>query len=373
MASNKFWKAGAAGVALAGLGLLLAGPAHAQKRSRHAAARGEAVVTEDLLIDGNAPGLKLFVRNKHTGTTAPAQPGRTLVFIHGASTPTEAVFDVPLDAGNTSWADHLAQRGYDVWLVDVRGYGRSGVPDAVRAAGDAGGPFASTRDAVDDLGSAIEYIAARRQVQNVHLLGWSWGTVTSSTYAGEHPQRVRSLALLGPVTPAGQPAQPAADGPRLGPWLSWSYDDAYKKLLNGVPEAEKQVILPPAQRRIWEAALLQTQPDAARRQPAQFRSPQGVAADARQHWAAGRSYYDPARITAPTLLVAGQWDALTPVAGAERLLPQLVNAWPRALVVLPRASHFVAVETGRHTFFRAYEGFIAQVDAAAADAGQRPD
>lgn len=353
---SRLTRSALAGAVLLGAAAWLA-PAHA---------RGDAapVTVQDHFIAGPAPGLQLYLRNKRVQpASVAASAARTLVFVHGASLPAETAFDVPLEGG--SWADQLARRGYDVWLVNVRGYGRSGVPDAVRQAGDAGGPFARTQDAVADLSAAIEHIAAQRRVGDVHLLGWSWGTVITSAYAGSRPDRVRSLTLLTPVAPSLAPAQ-AANPPALQAWNRWTVPDALKRIQAGVPDAERDKLLPPAARQAWEQVLASSQPEAANSQPVRYRSPTGVAADGRDWWAAGKSFYDPARITAPLLVVAAEWDGLTPAADAARLFPQFTQAWPRALTVLPRASHFVAVETGRHALFRIHADFLEQANAARA-------
>jgi hypothetical protein len=39
-----------------------------------------------------------------------------------------------------------------------------------------------------------------------------------------------------------------------------------------------------------------------------LRASNGVVQDSNEFWSAGKPVYDPARITAPTLLVVGEWD-----------------------------------------------------------------
>jgi pimeloyl-ACP methyl ester carboxylesterase len=48
-----------------------------------------------------------------------------VLFVHGAGTPAEVSFDVPYK--DYSWMAYLAQAGYDVFSVDMTGYGRSRV------------------------------------------------------------------------------------------------------------------------------------------------------------------------------------------------------------------------------------------------------
>jgi len=53
---------------------------------------------------------------------------RVVLFVHGAGTPAEVAFDVP-HAGY-SWMAYLAEAGFDVFSVDMTGYGRSTRPAA---------------------------------------------------------------------------------------------------------------------------------------------------------------------------------------------------------------------------------------------------
>jgi hypothetical protein len=87
----------------------------------------------------------------------------------------EAIFDFPLEG--LSWTDYIAQRGWDVYLVDVRGYGRSTRPPEMDQPAASNPPIATTDVAVRDVGSAIDFILQRRGVSKLSLVGYSWGTV----------------------------------------------------------------------------------------------------------------------------------------------------------------------------------------------------
>src|SRR5688572_3000516 len=51
---------------------------------------------------------------------------RVVLFVHGAGTPAEVAFDVPYQ--DYSWMGFLAREGFDVFSVDMTGYGRSTRP-----------------------------------------------------------------------------------------------------------------------------------------------------------------------------------------------------------------------------------------------------
>ena len=54
---------------------------------------------------------------------------KVVLFIHGAGTPSEVAFDVPYQ--DYSWMAFLARAGYDVFAMDMTGYGRSTRPLAM--------------------------------------------------------------------------------------------------------------------------------------------------------------------------------------------------------------------------------------------------
>ena len=56
-------------------------------------------------------------------------PDRVALFIHGAGTPAEVSFDVPYQ--DYSWMAYLARAGFDVFSMDMTGYGRSTRPPAM--------------------------------------------------------------------------------------------------------------------------------------------------------------------------------------------------------------------------------------------------
>src|SRR2546425_6197656 len=51
---------------------------------------------------------------------------RVVLFVHGAGTPAEVAFDVPYQ--DYSWMAFLARAGFDVFSVDMTGYGRATPP-----------------------------------------------------------------------------------------------------------------------------------------------------------------------------------------------------------------------------------------------------
>ena len=92
------------------------------------------VVMEEMTVPSE-PGIEIYVRNKHPADMSAFRPERTLLLVHGATYPAHTSFDLQLDG--LSWMDYIAARGYDVYLLDLRGYGRSTRPQEMDQAPDA--------------------------------------------------------------------------------------------------------------------------------------------------------------------------------------------------------------------------------------------
>src|SRR5690349_4269248 len=81
-----------------------------------------SIVKEEFMVPASDAGIGLYVRNKHPADMTAPKGERIALFVHGATYPSETAFDLPLNG--MSWMDYIAARGYDVYLVDLRGYGR---------------------------------------------------------------------------------------------------------------------------------------------------------------------------------------------------------------------------------------------------------
>lgn len=157
---------------------------------------GGPLQTEDFLIPARDPGVQLFVRNKFANDKTVFTGDRTLLFVHGATYPGEATFDLRVDGH--SWMEYLAERGYDVYLVNVRGYGRSSRPPAMSRPADANPPFAATEEAVRDIEAAVEFILMRRGITRLGLMDGRGGRQPPRSLPLAIPTRSRSSCWLRP-------------------------------------------------------------------------------------------------------------------------------------------------------------------------------
>src|SRR2546425_6396811 len=131
---------------------------------------------------------------------------RVVLFVHGAGTPAEVAFDVPYQ--DYSWMAYLAKAGFDVFSMDVTGYGRSTrppamndpcnlapnqqaalVPSLLSAPCAPSYPRQATTMASDwnDIAAVVDYVRALRRVDRVSLVAWSLGGPRAGGYTSQHP------------------------------------------------------------------------------------------------------------------------------------------------------------------------------------------
>ncbi len=160
---------------------------------------------------------------------------RVVLFVHGSGTPAEVAFDVPYR--DYSWMAYLAAAGFDVFSMDMTGYGQSTrppamndpcnlsanqqatfVPGLIAAPCAAGYPHPLTTIASDwnDLDAVVNYLCGLRRVERLNLVGWSLGAPRAGGYAAQHPDKVLKLVLLAPAYGRGSSAGPPAQIPAAG-------------------------------------------------------------------------------------------------------------------------------------------------------------
>jgi pimeloyl-ACP methyl ester carboxylesterase len=312
--------------------------------------RVSALVTEDFTVASDTPGIQLYVRNKRSPqSTAKA---RVLLYVHGATYPASTAFDLALDG--MSWMDYIAAHGWDVYLLDLRGYGRSTRPPEMEQPAEANAPIVTTDVAVRDVTTVVNAIMKRRNVAKVSLLGWSWGTSIVAAYTAAHNEHVDHLVLYAPLWLRTTPGVIGGDGP-LGAYRTVTKDSARKRWLNGVPENKQADLIPQGWFEAWAAATWQTDPKAGN---GGLRAPNGVIQDVRAYWASGKPYYDPAAIRVPVMLIKAEWDQDTPAYMAQALFSLLNNAPAKRYVEIGEGTHSVIMEKNRLQLFQEVQLFL---------------
>ena len=313
-------------------------------------------MSEYLIPSGDA-GIDLYVRNKHPRGMTAFKPENVVLFVHGSTYPAETAFDLPLNG--MSWMDYIAQHGYDVWLVDLRGYGKSTRPPEMDQPPSANPPIVRTPTAVHDVGAAVDYIKAKRGVGKIDLMGWSWGTTIMGKYTTEHNENVNKLVLYAPqwLRAAGNVALTAQSGP-LGAYRSVSMESAKKRWLTGVAPDKAADLIPAGWYEQWAAATIATDPVGSKLSPPVLRAPNGTVIDTAEYWAAGKPLYDPSLISVPTMLVHAEWDADLPTYMTEAYYKLLTNVPYKRYVQIGEGTHTIMMEKNRMQLFAEVQLFL---------------
>lgn len=293
--------------------------------------------------------LTLHLREKRRADTTPATSAGTVLFVHGATLASD-LFDI--DAPGRSWMADLADAGFTVLALDVRGYGRSSKPASFDAAAELNPPFARAADVVHDIDDAVAFALRRTGDARLNLIGGSWGSVTAGLYTSTIGlAKVDRLVLYAPLFSTRNPG-----------WLAWIEDPerpgqlhlslgAYRLVSAEASHARWQAeleaagdmgLLEPATFDVLMAAFLDTDHTADTRKPPSVRVPNGTLADLLEVFTE-RPLYRPEDITCPTLLIRGGQDPTSTAADAKGLLGRL-GSREKSLATVSAGTHFVSAE-----------------------------
>jgi pimeloyl-ACP methyl ester carboxylesterase len=221
--------------------------------------------------------------------------GGTILFVHGSSMSSQPTFDLRVDgmpqASPMNW---FASRGFDTWTFDCRGYGRSCKDDAI---------IASISDGADDIAAVADLVRDRSGADSLMVYGISSGALRAALYAERHPGRVARLALDAMVwTGRGSPTL-AERARKLDQWRASPRRPLDREFLMSIftrdhaGTADERIIAPFIDQVLEHDDSI----------------PNGTYID----MCANLPVCDPQKITAPTIIMRGEYDG---IASLEDLL-----------------------------------------------------
>ncbi|MDP8930915.1 MAG: alpha/beta fold hydrolase, partial [Actinomycetota bacterium] len=191
------------------------------------AGRGQEVTTVDHVVPhvSTVPAnageeVRLFVRERLRREFSRGQGPRrwrVVLFLPGCCTPSVPAYDLPFQ--DYSWMGHLAQAGFDVFALDLTGFGLSPrpkmddpcnvnpeqqallVPNPLPAPCDPSYPFqlGNIEADLDEIDTVVKYLQDLRGVDRVSFVGWSAAAPRIGAYAARHPEKVDKLFFYAPV------------------------------------------------------------------------------------------------------------------------------------------------------------------------------
>ncbi len=300
---------------------------------------------------------QIYVREvQQAGKPAPVpEADRVVLFVHGAGTPAEVAFDAGYH--DYSWMAYLARAGFDVFAMDLTGYGRSTrpapmndpcnltaaqqaefIPALIPAACQPSYPKQLTTIESDwnDIDHVVDYLRSFRHVEKVALIGWSQGGPRAGGYASQHPDKVRKLVLLAPAYGRGSSSAPPAQVPANGAAFNTQSKKEFFENWDRQVGCPNQYD-PAAANAIW-SEMLESDPVGATWGPGVRRAPQETV------WGWNQSMA--AKLQIPVLLVSGIHDKQVSPAGVRNLYADL-GSTQKVFVDLGCSSHNAAWE-GNH-------------------------
>jgi 3-oxoadipate enol-lactonase len=214
--------------------------------------------------------------------------------------------------------------------MDNRGAGRSSMPDS---------PF-TLEEMADDAVAVLDHY----EVRDAHIVGASMGGAIAQVVGVKYPERVRSLTL-------------ACTACRNQPWRAellrhWADTATTRGLRQWADESARWLIGPRSFRRL-APAIGWLGPFATFRPSRGFVAQVSAILDTDDSLVA-----ELGRITAPTLVIVGNQDILTPRGDSEEIAERIAHA---ELVVISGAAHGLMVEHAT-TFNEVVIDFISRAE-----------
>ena len=286
-----------------------------------------------------ADSVKLFLWRKRLKDAAASTAARrgTILFVHGSSVSATPVFDLQIPGKpEASTMDAFARLGYDTWCVDCEGYGRSDKSRPVNADVSCG---------ADDLAAASEYILQQNAGPRLLLYGASSGALRAGLFAQRHPERVGRLALDALVwTGEGSPTL-AERKKRLAEYRASNR--------RPIDRAFVQSIFTRDHPGTSDLTVVDAFADAVLALDTSV--PTGTYID----MSANLPVVDPEKITAPTLIMRGQWDGIASYQDLANFFAKLPNA-DKQFAVMPGIAHTSTRSKNWALVYHLLDGWFSQ-------------
>jgi pimeloyl-ACP methyl ester carboxylesterase len=282
-------------------------------------AQAAEILRETIPLERNEVPLHLERYIEQDGKTK-----RPLLFVHGVTFSSHE-FDV--DYKDYSLARYFAKHGFEVWLLDIAGFGSSGsVKDGFMPDSD----YAS-----EDIAAAVKLILERNNLASLDILGWSWGTVTSGRFAAKHPEMVHRLVLYAPIV-AGLGEQEVKEPFNKNTWEGAASD--FQRKADG--SIDFDIVEKPVASTYIDNAWhydKDTSPNGGRRDLLVGRSARLIPTES---------------IKAPVLIIAGSKDQYVSPDLCDEAYRTLPNKKDSKLLIVDGAAHAMLMERPYYKLFR---------------------
>ncbi|RLF10378.1 MAG: hypothetical protein DRJ62_05205 [Thermoprotei archaeon] len=238
-------------------------------------------------------------------------------------------YDIPVS--DYSLMDYLARHGFDVYAIDVRGFGLSDKPETF-----------TLEDCARDVKAVVDRIISEKGVSRVSVVGLSFGSCVAVTFTGMYGELVDRLVLIG---------YPYKD-----------MNDTFEQVFSALPQLASQGIyyVPEKASREKGPFLHEAEEEIIDQWYELISSrnstiPTAVMADLLNYTS---SKYIP-QIKAPTLLIRGEYDVLVLQEDNWNCFRDL-GCHEKAYVVLANAGHSAVREKVHLELFKLILGWLEE-------------
>jgi alpha-beta hydrolase superfamily lysophospholipase len=317
----------------AGIGVGAALVADLLPASAHAATAKPAIWSQEYWAKKGEVSLYLY--RKRLGAPRRGEaPRPVLLLVHGSSISSRPTFDLTVPKhGEYSVMNVFAEWGFDVWTMDHENYGRSS-----RTEGKS-----DIASGVEDLKAGSELVLRETGRQRLHMFGESSGALRAGAFAMAEPNRIDRL-VFSAFTYKGEGS----------PTLAKRAEQTEFYRTHNRRLRDRAMILSIATRDkpgTSDLAVMEALADAELKFGDQV--PTGTYLD----MTANLPVVDPEKVTAPVLLLRGEYDGIATVDDIFAFYRRLPNG-DRQFAILPGTAHSVVLGINRQLFWHAMRAFL---------------
>jgi pimeloyl-ACP methyl ester carboxylesterase len=322
---------------LASMAMLMCEPRHASTQP--------SLQRTDARIAG--PAGALFVREVRTDRPSKGP----VVLVHGGGGGGVASFD--LEVPGYSLAATLATAGHRVYIMDIRGWGRSDRPAVLSSTDPLVPPAVTSAEVVQDIAAVVTWVRRHTEADRIALVGHASGGHWAGMYAAQHNSVVSHLVMIntmyGVKTPWSltnamqDPANPGTFNPRAGACRYADRNGLLANWNNAIPGDDKTSWRDPRVADAYVKETIDPDPTATTRTPPSACLPRGFQRD-HFEMAHGKRFWSAEDVRAATLVVRGGRDHWSRPEDVAALRDGLRHAARVEILEIPDATHFVFLD-----------------------------
>lgn len=281
----------------------------------------------------------LYLFRKRVGAPKAGEaPLPVLFLVHGSSISLRG-FDLTVPGkGEYSLMNVFARYGFDVWAMDHENYGKSGQTQS----------NSDIASGVEDLKAATEVLARETGQQKFHFCGESSGALRAGAFAMVRPERVDRLVLVALTYKGENSPTLSKRAEQLEYFRTHNRRKRDRTMVRSIATRDRPGTTDPAVMEVLADVELQFGEEV----------PTGTYLD----MTANLPVVHPEKVSAPTLVVRGEYDGIATVDDLLEFYRRLPNG-DRQFAVLPGLAHNLHLAVNRHLFWHSMRAFLTQPPA----------